>query len=61
MRWLPRSRALAAAGLLDYVHVVAGTSASLGGSVHIVPPMSIENAYTAPLAERVRGRSWTSR
>lgn len=45
---------LAAAGLLDYVHVVAGTSASLGGSVHIVPPMSVENAYTAPLAEQVR-------
>ncbi len=45
---------LTAAGLLDYVHVVAGTSASLGGSVHIVPPMSVENAYTAPLAQRVR-------
>lgn len=30
---------------LDYASVVAGTSASLGGSVHIVPPMSVENAY----------------
>jgi 2,4-dienoyl-CoA reductase-like NADH-dependent reductase (Old Yellow Enzyme family) len=45
---------VAAAGLLDYVHVTAGSSASLAGSVHIVPPMSIENAYTVPLAERVR-------
>jgi 2,4-dienoyl-CoA reductase-like NADH-dependent reductase (Old Yellow Enzyme family) len=47
-------RSVAAAGLVDYVHVTAGSSASLAGSVHIVPPMSIENAYTVPLAERVR-------
>jgi len=32
---------------LDYVHVVAGTSASLGGAIHIVPPMAIEAAYLA--------------
>ena len=32
---------------LDYVHIVAGTSASLGGAVHIVPPMAIEAAYLA--------------
>lgn len=30
---------------LDYASVVAGTSASLGGSVHIVPPMIYDNAY----------------
>ncbi|WP_311945798.1 oxidoreductase [Halomonas piscis] len=30
---------------LDYASVVAGTSASLGGSVHIVPPMSYDSAY----------------
>lgn len=30
---------------LDYASVVAGTSASLGGSVHIVPPMSYDHAY----------------
>lgn len=30
---------------LDYASVVAGTSATLGGSVHIVPPMSYESAY----------------
>ncbi|MFQ6573815.1 FAD-dependent oxidoreductase [Pseudomonas sp. UM16] len=34
-------------GSLDYVHIVAGTSASLGGAVHIVPPMAIEAAYLA--------------
>lgn len=32
---------------LDYVHIVAGTSASIGGAVHIVPPMAIETAYLA--------------
>ena len=30
---------------LDYASVVAGTSASLGGAVHIVPPMMYDNAY----------------
>lgn len=30
---------------LDYTSVVAGTSASLGGSIHIVPPMSYPSAY----------------
>lgn len=34
-------------GKLDYVHIVAGTSASLGGAVHIVPPMAVEAAYLA--------------
>lgn len=32
---------------LDYVNVIAGNSASLGGAVHIVPPMSFANAYVA--------------
>ena len=39
---------------LDYFSVVAGTSASLGGSVHVVPPMGIESGYTAPYAENIR-------
>jgi 2,4-dienoyl-CoA reductase-like NADH-dependent reductase (Old Yellow Enzyme family) len=39
---------------LDYVSVVAGTSATLAGSDHIVPPMSETAAYTAPLAQRVK-------
>lgn len=33
---------------LDYVNLIAGNSASLGGAVHIVPPMSVPNAYIAP-------------
>lgn len=38
----------------DYVSVVAGTSATLAGSNHIVPPMTMANAYTAPLAAAAR-------
>lgn len=33
---------------LDYASIIAGTSASLGGAVHIVPPMAIAPAYLAP-------------
>jgi 2,4-dienoyl-CoA reductase-like NADH-dependent reductase (Old Yellow Enzyme family) len=47
---LPALAALDDDGLLDYVSVVAGTSATLAGSGHIVPPMTVPNAYTAPLA-----------
>jgi 2,4-dienoyl-CoA reductase-like NADH-dependent reductase (Old Yellow Enzyme family) len=32
---------------LDYVSLVAGTSASLGGAVHIAPPMAFPAAYLA--------------
>ena len=39
---------------LDYVSVVAGTSASLKGSVHIVPPMTTENAYLTPDSKRYK-------
>ena len=42
------------AGKLDYINIIAGTSASLGGAVHIVPPMSIKNAYLAPDAKIFR-------
>jgi len=41
---------------LDYVNVIAGSSASHGGAVHIVPPMSIETAYVAPFAAAVKAR-----
>ncbi|OLF54767.1 FAD-dependent oxidoreductase [Pseudomonas chlororaphis] len=41
---------------LDYVHIVAGTSASLGGAVHIVPPMAIEAAYLARDAATFKAR-----
>ena len=39
---------------VDYISVVAGTSASLGGSVHITPPMGVEHGYVAPAAGRIR-------
>jgi 2,4-dienoyl-CoA reductase-like NADH-dependent reductase (Old Yellow Enzyme family)/thioredoxin reductase len=42
-------------GDLDYVSVIAGTSASTGGAIHIVPPMTIDNAYVAPFAAAVKG------
>ena len=42
------------AATFDYFSVVAGTSATLGGSVHIVPPMGLEHAYVAPFAAAVR-------
>ncbi len=35
---------------LDYVSVVAGSSASFAGAVHIVPPMAIGTGYVAPFA-----------
>ncbi len=41
---------------VDYMSVVAGTSASLGGSLHIAPPMLYEAGYTAPYAAAVRAR-----
>ncbi len=41
---------------VDYMSVVAGTAASLGGSVHIVPTMAHEAGYTAPYAAAVKAR-----
>ena len=46
----------AVAGALDYVSVVAGTSASLAGAVHIAPPMTFQPGYLAPFAARVKAR-----
>ena len=40
----------------DYYNVIAGSSASIAGSHHIVPPMWIENGYVAPFAALVRER-----
>jgi 2,4-dienoyl-CoA reductase-like NADH-dependent reductase (Old Yellow Enzyme family) len=39
---------------LDYFNVIAGTSASQGGAIHIVPPMLIENAYLAPYSRTLK-------
>ncbi|MFT0170103.1 FAD-dependent oxidoreductase [Paraburkholderia mimosarum] len=41
---------------LDYVNIIAGTSASLGGAIHIVPPMSFNNAYVAPDSKAFKER-----
>lgn len=46
---------LAATGLLDYVSVTVGTSASLSGSDHIVPDMTWDSGYLVPEAREVRG------
>ena len=40
----------------DYVSVVAGSSARLAASDHIVPSMAWPNGYTAPLAAAARAR-----
>jgi 2,4-dienoyl-CoA reductase-like NADH-dependent reductase (Old Yellow Enzyme family) len=38
----------------DYYHVIAGTSASLQGAIHIVPPMYYETGYVAPFAAKIK-------
>ncbi len=48
--------AAAIAAKVDYLSIVAGTSASLGGSVHVVPPMGLSHAYVAPTAARIKQR-----
>lgn len=40
--------------LVDYVSVTAGTSATLGGAVHIAPPMAYAPGYVAPEAARLK-------
>ncbi len=42
-------------GLVDYVNVIGGSGASVGGAVHIVPPMSFAPAYLAADTARLRG------
>lgn len=42
---------------LDYLSVVAGSSATLAGSAHIVPSMFEDAGYTAPLAAAIRQHS----
>ncbi|MYK32507.1 MAG: NAD(P)-binding protein [Boseongicola sp. SB0670_bin_30] len=42
---------------LNYFSVVAGSSATVAGSVHIVPPMTEEAGYTAPLGHAVKART----
>lgn len=51
---LSACRMLDGDGVIDYFSVVAGTSASMQGAVHIVPPMFFEGAYSAPFAAAVK-------
>ncbi len=48
---------IAGDGSLGYLSVVAGSSATLAGSVHIAPPMYEEVGYTAPLGQAIRERT----
>lgn len=44
----------AIADRIDYVNVTLGNSASVGGAVHIAPPMTQTIAYVAPYAARIK-------
>jgi len=41
-------------GVIDFFNVVAGTSASLKGAVHIVPPMYFAGGYSTPFAAALK-------
>jgi len=41
---------------LDYVNITLGSSASLGGAIHIAPPMAFKTSYVAPYAATVKRR-----
>lgn len=41
---------------LDYYNVIAGSSASMLGAYHIVPPMLVETGYVAPFAAAVKAK-----
>ncbi|OED48984.1 hypothetical protein AB838_08450 [Rhodobacteraceae bacterium (ex Bugula neritina AB1)] len=45
---------LEADGDLDYFNIIAATTASYAGWMHIIPHMVHENAYLAPMAEDVK-------
>lgn len=45
---------VALGGALDYVNVTTGTSATLGGAMHIAPPMAFQPGYVAPDAAAFR-------
>ena len=48
--------ALTGPGELDYVSVVAGSSATLGSSIHITAPMGVEQGYVAPFSAAIKAR-----
>lgn len=50
-------RALAATGDLDYLSVTMGSASSLGGAIHVAPPMEIRPGYAAASAAALREAS----
>ena len=42
---------------LDYISVAGGTSATLGGAIHIVPPMAYEAGYLKSHSEAIKQRA----
>jgi 2,4-dienoyl-CoA reductase-like NADH-dependent reductase (Old Yellow Enzyme family)/thioredoxin reductase len=42
---------------LDYLNVTAGSSATLQGAIHIVPPMAYATAYVAPLSAAIKSQT----
>ena len=43
-------------GALDFLDVIAGSMAGLGGSVYVVPPMFVEPGHAAPFSAAVKAR-----
>ena len=52
--WLDICKRLNEEDGLDYLNVTVGSMMGLGGSIHVVPPMAIEHAYTAPKAGAIK-------
>ena len=49
-------KALDTDGLVDYFSLVLGSSSTLGGSTHIVPPMEHAPAYVVPITSQVKSQ-----
>ena len=47
-------RALEADGGVDYFSLVVGSASTLGGAIHVVPPMAYEQAYVIPATRGLR-------
>jgi NADPH-dependent 2,4-dienoyl-CoA reductase/sulfur reductase-like enzyme len=52
--WLNICKRLDDEAELDFVNVTVGSMMGPGGSVHVVPPMQVEHAYTAPKAGQIK-------
>jgi 2,4-dienoyl-CoA reductase-like NADH-dependent reductase (Old Yellow Enzyme family)/thioredoxin reductase len=52
--WLKICKRLNDDAEIDFMDVTVGSMTGPGGSVHVVPPMQIEHAYTAPKAGEIK-------